>query len=184
MMFDDGIRLFSAVVSTLTLIRSEVSIAQAKKRATLDKLSKEFTDFGEAILGWYNRIAGLVAVLMIDLQGEEFTKLQQDDYRKSLATIQLRDEFYSRCRNFVVSRVPHYLDLQAPSAEIKEALGNVAKSYSRFEFIVFSMKSRIWESLWIKMNKDQRLALSDRIANDFRRFRTHKDAIIRAIAEA
>ncbi len=183
-MFDDAIRLFSAIAATLNLIYGELKTSKERKRATLERVSRELKEFGENVLGWYNEVVGLVASLAVDLKSDELGREVRQKYRQDLARIRAKDEFHTKCRDFVGRKTKRYQAMKTLSADLKEALSQIGWLYSRFESIALSMKNRVWKSLWIDMNKAKRLALSSRLEKDIRSFKRYKNAIMKTLAAA
>lgn len=175
--------LFSAVISALNMIYSEISASKEKKRAFLEGLNVELKEFSDKILAWYNKITELVISLQSDLRHSEFNETQRNEYRKSLERIRETDEFYSKCHNFARSRIPRLLRQKSFSDELKQTLRQLSYSYLRFERVVFSMKNQVWQSLWRDMTQGQRIAFSNRIEKDFRKFKKSKNALLKTAAK-
>jgi hypothetical protein len=183
-MFDDAIKLFSAIVSTLNLVSSEIRTAKERKRARLEKLSNELKDVGGSILGWYNKIAILVVSMVDDIKAEKVDYGLFSRYRRELVRIQATDEFYSKCHNFVGHQLPRYQGLKTLNQSLWKSLAEMAHSHSMFESTVFSMKNRIWRGLWLVESRDERLVLSKRIDRDLRKFKKQQDSIMEAIGRS
>ena len=147
--------------------------------------------FADNILGWYNQIAEFIIQIKSELMSPQWDSSVNTRYRLLLDKLRDSDKFYSNCCNSV-EHLSHYEIDQPVGPELEKKLRQLIAEYRLFEESVFKMKDEIGhflseeergfsDSSQPKKSSNERKIWADRIEQDFLKFQTCKNTLIRII---
>jgi len=158
-MSEMAISFFTSLVS---LSASLYMIRQASDDSTnrvIDDFDREFKEFFNNVLQWFNKINFFTDNLLQDAKGKKLTPDKLDTYFKELHTIRCSDNFYSNCLIFIQHSLPKFR-LKKPFNRpvLLNALHHLDIEFENFTRGIFDCKNEVGQyiMMWNGMSEEEK----------------------------